>query len=159
MVPKAIHRSRKGWARHIHRKCDTSASTSSGRSEGSHLLPSEWPCRRPRWHQQRTIQIRERHQPVALIISGSLEQHKPIESLGEGIMITLPKSKKPPGLTANFRSVVLLNSIRKILSIVVLRHIGDKVDHCTGPLPCRAVSNEGEVAQTLCGHNACWSLW
>ncbi|KAL6469074.1 hypothetical protein MHYP_G00225980 [Metynnis hypsauchen] len=71
--------------------------------------------------------------PLAQIINKSFEVHKPITTLGEGIMITIPKPNKPPGPPANLRPIVLLNSIRKILSIIALHRIRDKVDRFTGP--------------------------
>ena len=70
--------------------------------------------------------------PITHIINASLEQHKSRETLGEGVMITLPKPQKPPGLAANLRPIVLLISIRTILSITVLCCIRDKVDYFTG---------------------------
>ena len=71
--------------------------------------------------------------PLAKIINSSFEHHKTIQTLGEGTLITLPKPKKPPGPPANLRPIALLNSIRKILSIITLRSIRDKIDCFTGP--------------------------
>ena len=71
--------------------------------------------------------------PLAKTINSSFEHHTPIETLGEGTLITLPKPKKPPGPPANLRPIALLNSIRKILSIITLRRIRDKIDRFTGP--------------------------
>ena len=70
---------------------------------------------------------------ITSIINSSFKNNKPIDTLGEGIMITLPKPKKPPGPPANLRPIVLLNSIRKIMSIITLHRIRDKVDRFTGP--------------------------
>ncbi|XP_038074897.1 probable E3 ubiquitin ligase complex SCF subunit sconB [Patiria miniata] len=71
--------------------------------------------------------------PLAKTINSSCEHHVIIETLGEGTLITLPKPKKPPGPPANLRPIALLNSIRKILSIITLRRIRDKIDCFTGP--------------------------
>ena len=73
------------------------------------------------------------YQPIASIINTALEQHTPIGALGQGTLIPLPKPKKPPGPPSNLRPIVLLNSIRKILSIVTLNRIREKIDNFTGP--------------------------
>ena len=70
---------------------------------------------------------------IAPIINYAFEQHHPIEALGLGTLIALPKPKKPSGPPANLRPIVLLNSIRKILSTVTLHRIRDKIDKFTGP--------------------------
>lgn len=73
------------------------------------------------------------YQPIATIINSAFEQHAPIETVGQGTLIALPKPKKPPGPPANLRPIVLLNSIRKILSTVTLHRIREKIDNFTGP--------------------------
>jgi len=70
---------------------------------------------------------------IATIINSVFEQHHSIEAIGQGTLIALPKPKKPPGPPANLRPIVLLNSIRKILSTITLHRIRDKIDHFTGP--------------------------
>ena len=70
---------------------------------------------------------------IAPIINSAFEHHHPIEAVGQGTLIALPKPKKPPGPPANLRPIVLLNSIRKILSTVTLHRIRDKIDTFTGP--------------------------
>ncbi|XP_078682189.1 uncharacterized protein LOC144916740 [Branchiostoma floridae x Branchiostoma belcheri] len=67
------------------------------------------------------------------ILNYAFEHHHPIEVIGGGILIALPKPKKPPGPPANLRPITLLNSIRKILSTVALHRIRDKIDNFTGP--------------------------
>ena len=70
--------------------------------------------------------------PIAHIINSAFEEHLPIDAVGQGTLIALPKPKKPPGPPANLRPIVLLNSIRKILSNVTLYRIRDKIDRFTG---------------------------
>ena len=70
---------------------------------------------------------------IAPIINSAFEHHHPIKALGQGTLIALPKPKKPPGPPANLRPIVLLNSIRKIMSTITLHRIRDKIDHFTGP--------------------------
>ncbi|XP_078682194.1 uncharacterized protein LOC144916745 [Branchiostoma floridae x Branchiostoma belcheri] len=67
------------------------------------------------------------------ILNYAFEHRHPIEAIGEGTLIALPKPKKPPGPPANLRPITLLNSIRKILSTVALHRIRDKIDNFTGP--------------------------
>jgi len=74
--------------------------------------------------------------PLAIIINPSFEHHVPIETLGEGTPTTLPKPKKSTGLPTKPWPIVLLNSIRKSLSIITLRLITDKIDCFTGPYHC-----------------------
>ena len=70
--------------------------------------------------------------PIAHIINSAFEQQLPIDAVGQGTLIALPKPKKPPGPPANLRPIALLNSIRKTLSNVTLNRIRDKIDHFTG---------------------------
>ncbi|XP_019625003.1 PREDICTED: uncharacterized protein LOC109470482 [Branchiostoma belcheri] len=67
------------------------------------------------------------------ILNYAFEHQDPIEAIGDGTLIALPKPKKPPGPPANLRPITLLNSIRKILSTVALHRIRDKIDNFTGP--------------------------
>ena len=81
-------------------------------SENGHLFPPEWQCCRPRQYQQGAVQISYAKdivaKPIVSIISASFEQHRPIETLSEGIMITLPTPKKPAGPPANIRPIVCM---------------------------------------------------
>ncbi len=70
--------------------------------------------------------------PITRIINSVFERHLPIKAVGQGTLIALPKPKKPPGPPANLRPIVLLNSIRKILSNVTLCRIREKIDKFTG---------------------------
>jgi len=65
--------------------------------------------------------------PLAKIIHSSFEHHVPIE--------TLSKPNKSPCPLTNLRPIVLLNSIRKIMSIITLRRNGrhDRLLHWTLP--------------------------
>ena len=57
----------------------------------------------------------------------------PIEIPGEGTLITLLKPKKSNDPPSDLRPIVLLNSIRKSMSIIILHRIRDKIDCFTGP--------------------------
>ena len=70
--------------------------------------------------------------PITRIINSVFETHLPIKAVGQGILIALPKTKKPPGPPSNLRPIVLLNSIRKVLSNVTLCRIREKTDKFTG---------------------------
>lgn len=48
---------------------------------------------------------------------------KSFEEIGEGLLIPLHKPNKPKGPVKNLRPVVLLNAIRKVLAIIVLKRI------------------------------------
>ena len=58
----------------------------------------------------------------AEIINTIFEQHIALEVLGKGILVALLKPGKPLGLFARLRPIVLLNSVRKIASIITLQH-------------------------------------
>ena len=73
------------------------------------------------------------HKQLHPYFNSAFEMHHPIEAVCQGTLTALPKPKKPPGPPANLRPIVLLNSIRKILSTIVLHRIRDKIDHFTGP--------------------------
>ena len=62
-----------------------------------------------------------------LILSEALTSGCDI-GLGNGLLIPLPKPGKPPGPLDHLRPVVLLNAIRKCMSLVTLARIALKVD-------------------------------
>ena len=68
----------------------------------------------------------------AEIINTIFEQHITLEALGKGILVALPKPGKPLGPLTSLRPIVLLNSVRKIVSIITLQRIRPKVDAFTG---------------------------
>lgn len=70
--------------------------------------------------------------PIANIINSMFEQHISLDSLGKGTLIALPKPNKPPGPPSNLRPIVLLNCIRKVISLISLHRIQRKVDFFTG---------------------------
>ena len=47
--------------------------------------------------------------------------------LTKGILVPIPKPGKPQGPPSNLRPVILLSVLRKILSICMLRRIGEKM--------------------------------
>ena len=54
-------------------------------------------------------------------------------NINGGILIALQKPGKPKGPVANLRPIVLLNTIRKVLSLIVLARIRDAVDKYLDP--------------------------
>ncbi|UIZ22878.1 hypothetical protein KXD40_003787 [Peronospora effusa] len=84
-------------------------------------------------------------QPLADIINHELATEDNIH-LGDGILLGLPKLNKPAGQCASLRPIVLLNSIRKAISLVVLRRISPKVKQYLSPhqsrfRPCRSTAD------------------
>ena len=70
--------------------------------------------------------------PLANIINMMFEQHIALDSLGKGILIALPKPRKPLGPLSSLRPIVLLNCTRKVISLVALHRIREKVNIFTG---------------------------
>uniref|UniRef100_A0AAV1T1B3 Uncharacterized protein n=1 Tax=Peronospora matthiolae TaxID=2874970 RepID=A0AAV1T1B3_9STRA len=66
-------------------------------------------------------------QPLADIINHGLTTGDNIH-LGDGILPGLPKPNKPAGKCASLRPIILLNSIRKAISLVVIRRIPLKIE-------------------------------
>ena len=84
-------------------------------------------------------------QPLADIINHGLATGDNIY-LGDGILLGLPKPNKPAGQCASLLPIVLLSSIRKAISLVVLRRISPKVEqysspHQSGFGPCRSTAD------------------
>ena len=71
-------------------------------------------------------------EPFIEIINAIFEQHIALELLGKGILVALPKPGKPVRPLTSLRSIVLLNSVCKIVSIITLQRICPKVDAFTG---------------------------
>ena len=65
-------------------------------------------------------------------INNSLSTNTKIDALGEGMINPLQKPKKYLGPLKNIRPLTLSNSARKVLSMVTLRRIRDKVNVYTG---------------------------
>ena len=66
--------------------------------------------------------------------------------IGNGDLILLPKPGKPPGPVANLRPIVLLPVFRKVLSLITLERIKDKVNNYLSPSqagfrPCRSTAD------------------
>ena len=68
----------------------------------------------------------------AEIINTIFEQHIGLKALGKGILVALPRPGKPLGPLTSLSSIVLLNSVHKIVSIIALQRIRPKVDAFTG---------------------------
>ena len=71
-------------------------------------------------------------QPIADIFNQSLEEHQPL-SIGRGVLILLQKPGKKQGPLSSLRPIVLLTTLRKTLSLLVLNRIYKKVDGFLGP--------------------------
>ena len=57
--------------------------------------------------------------PLEALFNQSLEHGQPLE-LGRGVLILLQKPGKPIGPLPSLRPIVLLTTLRKVLSLVVL---------------------------------------
>ncbi|GFR87168.1 very-long-chain enoyl-CoA reductase [Elysia marginata] len=62
---------------------------------------------------------------IAKILNQTFERHEDL-NINEGLLIALPKPGKPKGPPQNLRPIILLNSIRKMLSTIVLNRIRPK---------------------------------
>ena len=71
-------------------------------------------------------------QPIDNIFNDALEHHEPL-GLGKGVLILIQKPGKPKGPLTSVRPIVLLTTLRKTLSLVVLSRIAPKVDDYLSP--------------------------
>ena len=71
-------------------------------------------------------------QPIANIFNDALVHHEPL-GLGKGVLILIQKPGKPKGPLTSVRPIVLLTTLRKTLSVVVLARIAPKVDNYLSP--------------------------
>lgn len=69
---------------------------------------------------------------IADILNSMLVGHEPLD-LGEGVLIPLQKPGKPLGPPANLRPIMLLSTLRKTLSLIVLRRISEAVNLYLAP--------------------------
>ena len=65
---------------------------------------------------------------IAHILQTSVESATPDSAIGAGVLIPLQKPGKPKGPCSSLRPIVLLNSVRKILSSITLRRIPHQVE-------------------------------
>ncbi|KAG6623384.1 putative EndonucleaseReverse transcriptase [Phytophthora cinnamomi] len=84
-------------------------------------------------------------QPLAELINQGFATGQHIR-LGAGLLIGLPKPNKPRGECSSLRPIVLLNCVRKALSVVVLRRIAGNVagylsPHQSGFRPGRSTAD------------------
>ena len=68
---------------------------------------------------------------LASIFNQALQEGQPLD-LGQGVLIPIQKPNKPPGPLTSIRPIVLLSTIRKALSLIVLTRIIDKVNNYIG---------------------------
>ena len=66
----------------------------------------------------------------------SLSKNQYIRSIGEGFITPLQKPGKPKGPLSSLRPLTLLNGSRKILTLVTLRRIEQKIDDYTMAWQC-----------------------
>ncbi|GFS17897.1 LINE-1 reverse transcriptase homolog [Elysia marginata] len=64
---------------------------------------------------------------IAKILNQTFERHEDL-NINEGLLIALPKSGKPKGPPQNLPLITLLNSIRKVLSTIILNRIRPKIE-------------------------------
>ncbi|KAI0225142.1 hypothetical protein LSAT2_023935 [Lamellibrachia satsuma] len=69
---------------------------------------------------------------ISRSINTVFETYITLDAVGRGILVPLPKPWKQLGPLSNLRPIAILNSIRKILSTVVLRRIQNNVNLFTG---------------------------
>ena len=70
---------------------------------------------------------------IADIFNRAITDQEVLSQIGHGIKIILPKPGKPVGAMTSIRPIVLLNTLRKTLSLIVLSRIADKVDEFLYP--------------------------
>jgi len=95
----------------------------NGKSNGPDNIPNEL---LKAWHPSY-------NQAYAEIINESFSTGVHIESIGQGILTPLQKPGKPKGPMKSLRPLMLLNGSRKIMSLIVLSRISEKIDQYTGP--------------------------
>ncbi|GFO06818.1 LINE-1 retrotransposable element orf2 protein [Plakobranchus ocellatus] len=64
---------------------------------------------------------------IANIFNKTFESHEHL-GINEGLLITIPKPGKPKGPPSNLRPKTLLNSVRQVLSTIVLNRIRPRVE-------------------------------
>ena len=69
-------------------------------------------------------------------INSSISSESYIKSIGEGFITPLQKPFKPKGPLSSLRPLTLLNGSRKILTLVTLKRIEQKVDEYTMAWQC-----------------------
>ena len=69
----------------------------------------------------------------ANVMNNCFETNTFIDSIGMGIITPLQKPGKPKGPLKSLRPLTLSNGVRKLLSLITLHRIEDKIDLYTGP--------------------------
>ncbi|OWZ12975.1 Endonuclease Reverse transcriptase [Phytophthora megakarya] len=69
---------------------------------------------------------------LAALLNAKFERGEPLD-LGEGTSLYLPKPNKPRGECSSLRPIVLFNSIRKAISLLVLNRISPAVNGFLSP--------------------------
>jgi hypothetical protein len=102
---------------------DAVAKLKNGKSNGPDNIPNEL---LKAWHP-------DFNHAYAEIINESFATQTHIPSIGKGILTPLQKPGKPKGPLKSLRPLMLLNGSRKILSLITLKRICNKIDTYTGP--------------------------
>jgi len=71
-------------------------------------------------------------EPISCLVNRMFEEHRNIEDIGQGILIPLTKPGKPRGPPSSLRPVILLNAIRKVISLVTLHRVRHKIEKFVG---------------------------
>ena len=66
---------------------------------------------------------------IAGVLNDIFERGEVNSTIGQGVIIPLQKPGEPKGELKSLRPVVLLNSIRKVFSLVVLERVREQVDN------------------------------
>lgn len=92
---------------------------------------------------------KELYNIIADLYNSIFDLHSHLDVIGQGILIPLNKPNKPRTAT-NTRPITLLNSVRKLLSIVLLQRIYPTIDKylSTGQSGFRKMRSTGDVVWT-----------
>ena len=69
-------------------------------------------------------------------INKCFEENKVLDAVGQCYITPLKKPGKPPGNEKSLRPLTLCNGARKLLSLITLRRVEDKIDTYTGSWQC-----------------------
>ncbi len=67
--------------------------------------------------------------PIANIFNRAITDQQTLSQIGHGILILLPKPGKPVGAMTSLRPILLLNALRKTLSLLCCRELQIKLTH------------------------------
>ena len=94
---------------------------------------------------------------IAGVLNAIFETGEVISTIGQGVLIPLQKPDKAKEELKSLRPVVLLNSIRKVFSLVVFERICEQVDDTSQP--SRVLSGRAIQWPSLSLLNMCCPTW